>query len=166
MMPVLGNFASALALQELSAALGALDAPFDKLPDVKNKDGESITDVKEKRLAIVRQHVQAAGDIINLDEQVKTQGQMALQAALLAKYKDVIKASLKAKGAPQQVLDALDNPALLPPGLDFNEDGEECNCPSCQARRAATEKKDEPFGFAAGIERMRKEKEKAQAEKK
>ena len=150
MFQMMGNIASALALKELSDALGVLDAPFSELPDVKNKDGESIQDVKEKRLALVRQHVKNAGDIINLDETVKLKAQMGVQAALVSKFKDTIKKALKESGAPQQVLDALDNPALLPPGFGG---GEECDCPACNP----PEKKDEgnEFGFGGIVKRIR-----------
>jgi hypothetical protein len=152
-MMALGNFASALALKELQSALGALDAPFSTLPEVKNKDGEPITDVKEKRLALVRQHVQAAGDIINLQEQVSSQAAMAVQAALTAKYKDTIKAALADAGAPPEALAAFDKMA---------QEHDSCDCENCRKRRAlesgaAAAQDEEPvFGFGDLIRRQRK----------
>ncbi len=62
--------ANAIPLKELSAALVALDAPFSLLPEVKNKNGDVISDPRDKRLELVRQHVQSAGDVISLAQTI------------------------------------------------------------------------------------------------
>ena len=136
--------AHALALKELSSALAALDAPFSSLPnDLTDKNGEKITDVKEKRLALVRQHVQAAGDIINLVEHAEAGVEMAIQAALAQKYRPQIEAAMKARGLP----------------LPTSDPDPDCDCPECVAARAAAgEEPARKFGFAAAVETMEKEK--------
>jgi len=157
-----GDLATALALKELGAALAAVDAPYHELPDVKNKDGENINDVKEKRLALVRQHVQRAGDIINLKETINQKAAQAVQAALATNHADVIKDCLKDSGAPPEALEALDKALerMKVPGLEGG-----CGDPDCDncnpQKQTAVAKDDErgEFGFGRLIRQMREQKE-------
>lgn len=65
----------------------AMEAPFSLLPEVKDKNGVVVVDVKEKRLELVRQHVQTAGEIINLVDQSQTSYDMVVGMTLEKRYR-------------------------------------------------------------------------------
>ena len=53
--------ANEVALSQLKKALDVLEAPHDKLPKVTDKNGNEVTDAREKRLQLVGEYVQNAG---------------------------------------------------------------------------------------------------------
>ena len=134
------DLVSSLALSELRAAINAVDAPFSTLPEVKDNNGDTIDDVKEKRLALVRRHVQAAGEILHLGAQIEKETGVLIQSVIATRYKEGYRKLLADGGAPQEVLDALEK------GVENL-----CDCPSCQAKREKKQE-EEParaFGFGA-----------------
>lgn len=86
--------ANQVVLSELSKALDVLELPHDKLPEVKNKDGEVITDAKDKRLALVKQHIANVGQIIDTADQAEQMSEQiigqTLQMYHSAAVRDVI----------------------------------------------------------------------------
>lgn len=75
-----------VALNELKKALDVLNTPHDKLPKVTDKNGVEVTDVKDKRLMLVAQHIGNAGDIINLIDSATVSLEMGITQAIRAKH--------------------------------------------------------------------------------
>ena len=146
------DLANLLALRELSAAVQALENPYDRLPEVKNKDGEVITDVKDKRIALARQHIQAAGEIINLVAQVEDNASRAVEIAMVTKYQGNLKSVLAEQGASPELLNEIDR------AVDMARTGQ-CDCESCRKQREQhKDKEEEParqFGFGALMRRSK-----------
>lgn len=130
--------ANAMILRELSNAMNALKAPFSVLPEVKNHNGEPITDVKDKRLALAEKHIQSAGDIVNVVEQTEAALEQGIEAFLAQKFRPEIEAEMKKRGVSPAPNGAFAPP--MPVGA--------CNCPAC------TGEPDEPgrtVGFGTAI---------------
>lgn len=71
-----------LVAEELAQALDVLAVDHSKLPEVRDKDGQVITDVREKRLALVKLHLDAAGDILLACEEIENAAMMATETWL------------------------------------------------------------------------------------
>jgi len=82
-----------LALNELRDAVSAMEAPFSLLPDVKDKNGLSIADVQTKRLELVKQHVQNAGELLALAQDSYAQSESSVISALssVPRYREKLK---------------------------------------------------------------------------
>ena len=126
--------ANEMILRELSSAMNALKAPFSVLPEVKNNNGESITDVKDKRLALAEKHIQSAGDIIVVLDQAQEALEQGIEAYLAERFRPEMLAELKKRGI---------DPAML--GADT---GKPCNCPACTGTPAEPGR---TVGFGVGI---------------
>jgi len=132
--------ANEVALSQLKKALDVLEAPHDKLPKVTDKNGNEVTDAREKRLQLVGEYVQNAGDIISLINQGNTAIEMGLQAALSQKYRGAMVETVK------RLTGGKLPPGFLPQdGLDADEEEED----GPGARR---------MGFAAVLEEMERAK--------
>ena len=78
--------ANRLALAELAAALDFLDKDVKELPEVRDKDGFLVNDPKDRRLALVKQKVMAAGDIVALMDKAEEEFFKVVLDALKVKY--------------------------------------------------------------------------------
>lgn len=155
----MANLTTLAVLEELNQAMASLTCDYTQLPEVKDKDGRSVEDVRDKRLALVRQHLQTAGDILTLSATVDNNAAIAKEGLLASRFKDTVRRVLVTQGAPPQVLQQLENaPGLTPDG--------QCDCADCRAQRQKQENDDgEPdqMGFGA-IMRSRQRKAEAEAE--
>lgn len=73
-------------LGELALALQCLDLPYDKLPEVKNKDGVVIDDIKDKRIELVKQRILSAGDVLNVQRQINYAADQTLNQFLQMRF--------------------------------------------------------------------------------
>jgi hypothetical protein len=123
--------ATRVALGELDRALKVLEMPFGDLPKVLDNDGQDVTDPKEKRLRLVRTHIESAGNIINMVEQGEKIAELGVQTYLRVQHgKAVLEAVKELTGG------AIPPGFELPPGVDDEEP------------------ENEPMGFAAVARRM------------
>lgn len=128
-------FANAIVLSELSNAISILEKPHSELPEVKDSNGVIITDPRDKKLALVRQHIFTAGDIINLVEKVALTSEYTVQYAIESKYR------IQLETAASQSLS-------------------KCDCASCREERGeknqdGSTQPAEEFGFGSVVKRNR-----------
>lgn len=102
--------ANQVALVELRKALDVLNVPHDKLPKVTDKNGAEVTDPKDKRLALVAEYIQNAGDVINLLDKAQASIEMGVQMALRMQFPQSF------AGAVSALTGGNVPPGMLPPG--------------------------------------------------
>lgn len=98
-----------VVLAEVGKALDVLDMSHDKLPEVKDKDGVVVTDVKDKRLALLRKYLLNVGQIVDIMDQAEGVSEQLISQALQAYHgtavRDVIQRMTggRLKGLPGMV---------------------------------------------------------------
>jgi len=79
-----------IVLKELRKAMDVIEAPFHVLPEVKDKNGEEIKDVREKRLILVKEHINKVGCLIALSDTLEGMAEEEIGEWCLANCPDAL----------------------------------------------------------------------------
>lgn len=104
---MIGGLANIVALHELRKAIDVLRVSHKELPELRDNNGNVISDARDKRLVLVEKHLGVAGNVLSMEGKATNGVAAAVQSMLMLEFPDATREALLQVGAPPEVVDAM-----------------------------------------------------------